>query len=419
MTPVLVGAEKNTRNVTVGRGPFAVPGFRAGTVASGMRYQGRTDLALIAADGTDGAVTTGVFTTNRFCAAPVVVCQDHLQRSTGISAILVNAGIANACTGELGLERARETARLAAQALRTTPEKVLVASTGVIGMQLAVDVVGQALPELVARLRADGWAEAARAIMTTDTVPKLASTRVEFGDKLVTIGGIAKGAGMIAPNMATMLGFVATDAVIARPVLQSLLKAATATSFNAITIDGDTSTNDTLLVMAGGTAGNEPITDPESLDGRLLGEALQAVLLDLARQLVMDGEGATKLIEIRVTGAAEATSAREVAFTVANSPLVKTAFFGEDANWGRIVAAAGRAGVPLVAERVALFFDDLCVFREGTPVTGQEVEEQATRIFKQKEITVRLDLGLGNASFTAHTCDFSYDYVKINASYRS
>lgn len=384
-----------------------------------MRYQGRADLALIAADGTDGATAAGVFTTNRFCAAPVVVCQDHLQRSTGISAILVNAGIANACTGEPGLVRARETARLAAQALRTTPEKILVASTGVIGMQLAVDVVARALPELVAGLRADGWAEAARAIMTTDTVPKLASDRVELGDRPVTIGGIAKGAGMIAPNMATMLGFVATDAVIARPVLQSLLQAATATSFNAITIDGDTSTNDTLLVMAGGAAKNEPITDPESLDGRLFGEALQAVLLDLARQLVMDGEGATKLIEIRVTGAADAASAREVALTVANSPLVKTAFFGEDANWGRIVAAAGRAGVPLVAERVALFFDDLCVFREGTPVAGQEGEAQATRIFKQKEITVRLDLGLGSASFTAHTCDFSYDYVKINASYRS
>jgi len=275
------------------------------------------------------------------------------------------------------------------------------------------------LPELVAGLRPDGWAAAARAIMTTDTVPKLASTQVEIGGKRVTVGGIAKGAGMIAPNMATLLAFVCTAAAIEKGVLESWVRAAAASSFNAITIDGDTTTNDSLLVLAGGAAGNKPIVDLGSPESQRFGEALQAVLLDLARQLVMDGEGATKLIAIQVTGASEETDARRVAFSVANSPLVKTAFFGEDANWGRIVAAAGRAGVPLVAERVTLYFDGLCVFREGTPVAGQEVEEQATRVFKQKEITVRLDLGLGNASFTAYTCDFSYDYVKINASYRS
>ena len=419
MIPVPVEAEKNIKNVTVSRDPFMVSGFRAAVAASGMRYQGRTDLALIATEAENGAIAAGVFTTNQFCAAPVVVCEEHLQLSTATSAILVNAGIANACTGDPGLLRARETARLTAKALKAAPEKILVASTGVIGMQIEVEAVARALPELVAGLRADGWEAAARAIMTTDTVPKLANTQVELGGKRVTIGGIAKGAGMIAPNMATLLAFVCTDAAVDKAVLEYWVRTAADSSFNAITIDGDTSTNDTLLVLAGGAAGNDLIVDPDSMESRLFGKALQAVLLDLARQLVMDGEGATKLIEIRVTGASEETGARQVAFTVANSPLVKTAFFGEDANWGRIVAAAGRAGVPLVAERVTLYFDGLCVFREGTPVGGQEVEKQATRIFKQKEITVHLDLGLGKASFTTYTCDFSYDYVKINASYRS
>ncbi len=419
MTPVPVEAGRNTRNVTVSRAPFVVPGFRAAAAASGMRYRGRTDLALIATDAEEGAVAAGVFTTNQFCAAPVRVCEEHLRLSIATTAILVNAGIANACTGEPGLVRARETARLTAKALESAPEKILVASTGVIGMQLEVEAVARALPELVAGLRPDGWAAAARAIMTTDTVPKLAGTQVEIGGKPVTIGGIAKGAGMIAPNMATLLAFVCTDAAIETEILESWVRAAAASSFNAITIDGDTSTNDTLLVLAGGAAGNAVITDLDSPESRLFGEALQAVLLDLARQLVIDGEGATKLITIQVTGASDEADARRVAFTVANSPLVKTAFFGEDANWGRIVAAAGRAGVPLVAERVTLYFDGLCVFREGTPLSGQDVEEQASRVFKQKEITVQLDLGLGSASFTAYTCDFSYDYVKINASYRS
>jgi glutamate N-acetyltransferase / amino-acid N-acetyltransferase len=419
MTPVPVEAEKNTRNVTVSREPFVVPGFRAAVAASGMRYQGRPDLALIATEAEDGAVAAGVFTSNQFCAAPVVLCEEHLLLSSATTAILVNAGIANACTGDPGLLRARETARLTARALKVAPERILVASTGVIGMQIEVESVARSLPELVAGLRADGWGDAAAAIMTTDTVPKLASTQVEIGGKRATIGGIAKGAGMIAPNMATLLAFVATDAAVEKAVLDHWVRAAVDSSFNAITIDGDTSTNDTLVVLAGGAAGNEPIVDQDSPESQLFGEALQAVLLDLARQLVMDGEGATKLIEILVTGAPDEASARQVAFTVANSPLVKTAFFGEDANWGRIVAAAGRAGVPLVPERVTLNFDGLCVFREGTPVGGQDLEEQATRIFKQHEITVHLDLGFGKSSFTTYTCDLSYNYVKINASYRS
>lgn len=419
MTPVPAEVERNTKNVTVNRGPFEVPGFRSAAAASGMRYKGRLDLVLIRADAEDGATAAGLFTSNEFCAAPVIVCEEHLRDSSATTALLINAGIANACTGATGLKRARETARLTAQALQVSTEKILVASTGVIGMQIDVESVAHSLPELVAGLRADGWEQAARAIMTTDTVPKLASTQLEIGGKLVTIGGIAKGAGMIAPNMATLLAFVCTDAAVEGNVLKHWVREASDTSFNAITIDGDTSTNDSLLVLAGAAAGNDPIVDQESRESQLFGEALQAVLLDLARQLVMDGEGATKLIEIRVTGALDKDSARLVAFTVANSPLVKTAFYGEDANWGRIIAAAGRAGVHLIPEKVALYFDGLSVFREGTPVGGAEVEENATRIFRQKEITVHLDLGLGSSAFTAYTCDFSYDYVKINASYRS
>jgi glutamate N-acetyltransferase / amino-acid N-acetyltransferase len=250
-------------------------------------------------------------------------------------------------------------------------------------------------------------------------VPKLARAQVAIGGKRVTIGGVAKGAGMIAPNMATLLAFVCTDAEIEKDVLEHWVRVGADASFNAITIDGDTSTNDSLLVLASGAAGNAVISDRESPESRLFGQALTAVLLDLAKQIVTDGEGATKLIEIRVTRALDEVSARQIAFTVANSPLVKTAFFGEDANWGRIIAAAGRAGVHLISERVALFFDDLCVFREGTPVGTKEVEEKATQIFQQKEIVVKLDLGLGKSSFTAYTCDFSFDYVKVNASYRS
>jgi glutamate N-acetyltransferase / amino-acid N-acetyltransferase len=235
----------------------------------------------------------------------------------------------------------------------------------------------------------------------------------------VTIGGVAKGAGMIAPNMATLLTFACTDAAVDASVLRQSVRAAADRSFNCITIDGDTSTNDTLLVLAGGKAGNTPITDLASEDGRRFGEALTAVLLDLSLQIVADGEGATKLITIQVVGARDEAGARAVALTVANSPLVKTAFFGEDANWGRIVAAAGRAGVELEPERVALYFDEVCVFQGGTPVGGPDIEGRASSVFKQKVIRVVLDLGMGDARFSAYTCDFSYDYVKINADYRT
>jgi glutamate N-acetyltransferase/amino-acid N-acetyltransferase len=242
---------------------------------------------------------------------------------------------------------------------------------------------------------------------------------VTLGEKVVTLTGVAKGAGMIAPNMATLLAFVTTDAAVSGDVLQYWTSLGAEASFNRITIDGDTSTNDTLLVMAGGQAGNAPVTEVNSPTSQTFGAALTALLLDLAKQIVADGEGATKFIEVHVTGATDLAGARSIAFTIANSPLVKTAFFGEDANWGRIIAAAGRAGVPLVPERASLFFDQVCVFRGGQPVGGADVEQQAQRVFKQKELVIRLDVGLGNAEHTVYTCDFSYDYVKINASYRS
>ncbi len=393
-----------------------MPGFRVSAVHAGIRYRERTDLALIAAD--DVAVAAGVFTQNQFPAAPVLLCKEHLGLQQA-RAIVVNSGIANAGTGREGLRRAREMAAITGRALGIAEEMVLVCSTGVIGQQIPLEAVEQAVPKLTTTLHKDAWDDLARAIMTTDTVPKAASTRVVLGGKTVTITGVAKGAGMIAPNMATLLAFVCTDAKLTAPVLEYWTRTCAEASFNRITIDGDTSTNDTLLVLAGGCAGHDLISDPHSEAGVLFGKALGAVMLDLAKQVVYDGEGVTKFIEVRVSGAADAAAARTIAFTIANSPLVKTAFFGEDANWGRIIAAAGRAGVPLQPERVTLHFDDVCVFRGGTPVPGASVEEAATRVFRKKEIVIHLEVGLGQAEYRVYTCDLSYDYVKINASYRS
>lgn len=418
MNPVPVEVAKSTRSVAVSRAPFIVPGFQTAAVASGMRYRDRPDLALIAAE--TKAVAAAIFTTNRFSAAPVQLCREHLEVGQDrIKAILINAGIANACTGEEGLRRAREMARMTADTLEVFPQNILVASTGVIGPQISLEPISRNLSVLKKHLRPDGWQDVAQAIMTTDTVPKWASAQAEIGGVTVTVGGVAKGSGMIAPNMATMLAFVCTDAAIEPEVLKRWVRLGAERSFNCITVDGDTSTNDTLIVLAGGRAENALIADADSPHSRLFGEALQAVLIDLARQIVYDGEGATKFIEIWVMGAPDVPTARAVAFTIANSPLVKTAFFGEDANWGRIIAAAGRAGVPLDPQKVALFFEDLCVFRNGTPVEGKDIEEKASQIFRRKEIGVTLDLGVGTSSFTVYTSDFSYDYVKINAAYRS
>jgi glutamate N-acetyltransferase / amino-acid N-acetyltransferase len=400
----------------VARNTKTVPGFRVSAVHAGIRYRERADLALIAAD--DMAVAAGVFTQNQFPAAPVLLCKEHLQ-SRQARAIVINSGIANAGTGLEGLGRARMMASITAQALGIAEESVLVCSTGVIGQQIPLDAVNHAMPKLTSSLRHDAWDDVARAIMTTDTVPKAASAQLVLEGKTVTITGVAKGAGMIAPNMATLLAFVCTDANVTGPVLDYWTRACAEASFNRITIDGDTSTNDTLVVMAGGSAGHDLISDPHSKAGELFGEALGAVLLDLAKQIVQDGEGATKFIEVRVSGAADGAGARAIAFTIANSPLVKTALFGEDANWGRIIAAAGRAGVPLQPERVVLHFNEVCVFRGGTPVVDPAVEQTATQVFRGKEIVIHLEVGLGEAEYRVYTCDLSYDYVKINASYRS
>jgi glutamate N-acetyltransferase / amino-acid N-acetyltransferase len=416
MTPAPAEAAKNTRSVVVDRKTIGVPGFQVSAVHAGIRYRERADLALIAAD--DVAVAAGVFTQNQFPAAPVLLCKEHLG-SQHARAIVINSGIANAGTGLEGLVRAREMASITARALGVAEETVLVCSTGVIGQQIPLEAVEQAMPTLTATLRDDAWDDVARAIMTTDTVPKAASTRLVLDGKTVTITGVAKGAGMIAPNMATLLAFVCTDAKLTGPVLDYWTRTCADVSFNRITIDGDTSTNDTLLVIAGGRADHDLISDPHSESGELFGKALGAVLLDLAKQIVRDGEGVTKFIEVRVTGAADSAGARAIAFTIANSPLVKTAFFGEDANWGRIIAAAGRAGIPLQPERVALHFDEVCVFRGGTPVIDPAVEQAATQVFRRKEIVIHLEVGLGQAEYRVYTCDLSYDYVKINASYRS
>jgi glutamate N-acetyltransferase/amino-acid N-acetyltransferase len=394
---------------------YTVPGFKAGAVAAGIRYQGRPDLALIISEV--AAAAAGVFTTNKVQAAPVLLSRSHLTGNRA-RAIVVNSGIANACTGEDGLQRAQATADLAAQAIGCPIEEVLVASTGVIGMDLPLEPLANYLPKLVSSIRGDGWLDAARAIMTTDTVPKIYMRKGRLQDRPFTVLGIAKGAGMISPDMATLLSFVATDAAISPDALQALVKKEIDRSFNRITVDGDTSTNDTLFVLANGLAGNRLIKNPDSSDGELLRSALGEVLLNLAKMIVADGEGATKFVEVTVKGGSSRAAALLAARTVANSPLVKTAFFGEDANWGRILAALGRAGIDFEPQRVKLFFNGVKLVENGLAV-GKEAESQVAEILKKSSFSITIDLGRGKAEETVYTCDLSLDYVKINANYRS
>lgn len=417
MTPVHVEAERSTKNVAVVRGKnFEIPGILVSAVESGMRYKGRPDLALIVSENPDGAPVGGVFTKNLFKAAPVILSREHLKKNgNSIRAILINAGIANACTGEEGLRRARASAELIAKALKIDPESVLVASTGVIGPQIDVSLIADSIDELIAGLSPKRWDEVARAIMTTDTVPKLAYLEVEIEDSKIKIGGVAKGSGMIAPNMATMLGFICTNANINPPALRESLKSAVSRSFNAITVDGDTSTNDSVFLMA--SCKDTGILDEGKL--RHFSEALEAVCKDLAWQIVMDGEGATKFIEIEVVNAPSEDAAKRIARTVAESPLVKTAFYGEDANWGRVIAAVGRSGVLINPSLVSLYFNDVCVFRDGVPVQERDVEDRASAEFKKKQINVKIHLGMGDYTFKMWTCDLSHDYVTINAKYRT
>lgn len=394
-----------------------VAGVQLGIAMAGIRKANRKDLVVIALD--EGSQVAGVFTRNRFCAAPVQVGQAHLAAGRGIRALVINTGNANAGTGEDGLHRARATCAAAARLMNLAPEQVLPFSTGVIMETLPVDRIEAGLPAALADLRADGWADAAQGIMTTDTLPKAASRQVQVGGRTVTVTGISKGAGMIRPNMATMLSYVATDAAIAPALLQPLVREAADLSFNRITIDGDTSTNDSFVLMATGQAGNAPVESLDSADGRALRDAVVAVATQLAQAIVRDGEGATKFITVQIDGGRSADECKLAAYAIAHSPLVKTAFFASDPNLGRILAAVGYAGIDdLDQSKIDLFLDDVHVARAG----GRHPEYQEAdgqRVMKQSEITVRVNLHRGSASATVWTCDLSHDYVSINADYRS
>jgi glutamate N-acetyltransferase / amino-acid N-acetyltransferase len=395
----------------------AVAGVEIGIAMAGVRKANRRDLTVVTL--AEGSSVAGVFTSNRFCAAPVQLCRTHLAANVGTRAILINTGNANAGTGEDGLVRAFSTCVALAQKLEIAPEQVLPFSTGVIMESLPNDRIEAGLPAALADLKAAHWAEAAEAIMTTDTVPKAASRQLVIGGKTINITGISKGAGMIRPNMATMLGFIATDAAIAPQLMQELVREAADRSFNRITIDGDTSTNDSFVLIATHQAGNAPITQLESADGALLREAVIAVAQQLAQAIVRDGEGATKFITVRIDGGKTKDECRQVAYAIAHSPLVKTAFFASDPNLGRILAAVGYAGIAdLEQTKIDLFLDDVLVAENGGRHTHYR-EEDGARVMKQSEITVRVDLHRGPAHATVWTCDLSYDYVKINADYRS
>ncbi|MEZ5451924.1 MAG: bifunctional glutamate N-acetyltransferase/amino-acid acetyltransferase ArgJ [Thiothrix sp.] len=389
-----------------------VAGVRLASVNAGIRYKNRNDMLLMELE--PGSHTAAVFTRNAFCAAPVHVCRHNLQHSNP-RYLLINAGNANAGTGEQGMQAARECCEQVAQQGACWAEQVLPFSTGVIGMQLPVEKMTAALPEIFGKLDANGWLEASRTIMTTDTVAKAISRQVEVFGETITITGIAKGAGMIHPNMATMLAYVATDALLEKEILQSLLNDVVEETFNCITVDGDTSTNDSLVVVATGSSG--VYVGGDGLP--VFRQALQEVCLYLAQAIVRDGEGATKFISIEVQGAATRAEARLVGNTVALSPLVKTALFASDPNWGRILAAVGRSPVDgLDVSCISIWLGDTLLIEDGEPAASYH-EELGQVEMKRDEITIRIHLGRGDASATTWTCDFSYDYVKINAEYRS
>jgi len=396
---------------------LAVPGVRIGVAMAGVRKPNRRDLVVFALDA--GTAVAGVFTQNRFCAAPVQVCREHLAGGADIRALVINTGNANAGTGADGLQRARRSCAALAGLMGVQSAQVLPFSTGVIMETLPVERIEAGLPAALAALQPGGWDEAASGIMTTDTLPKAASRQLSIGGRSVTITGISKGAGMIRPNMATMLGFLATDAVIEPALLQELAKDAADASFNRITIDGDTSTNDSFVVMATQQAGHVPITSLGSADGRALRDAVVAVAQHLAQAIVRDGEGATKFITVCVQGGRDEAECKLAAYAIAHSPLVKTAFFASDPNLGRILAAVGYAGIAdLDQGLIDLFLDDVHVVQQGGRLPSYS-EADGQRVMKQSEITVRVHLHRGAAETTVWTCDLSHDYVSINADYRS
>ncbi len=397
-----------------------IAGVRIGVTEAGVRKANRKDLTVVLLD--EGSSVAGVFTQNRFCAAPVQVCREHLaQQSTdrGIRAMVINTGNANAGTGQDGLARARSTCAALARQLNIAPEQVLPFSTGVIMEPLPHERIEAGLPAALADAREDNWLRAAEGIMTTDTVPKAFGTQVVVGGAKVSVTGISKGAGMIRPNMATMLGFMATDARVSQAVMQQLALELAEGSFNRVTVDGDTSTNDSFVVIASNKAAHPIIESLASPEGQALKAAMLAVARKLAQAIVRDGEGATKFIAIRVEGGRTAEECRQVAYAIAHSPLVKTAFYASDPNLGRILAAVGYAGIAdLDQTGIDLFLDDVHVAVQGGRNPAYR-EEDGQRVMKQSEITVRVVLGRGQAEDTVWTCDLSHDYVSINADYRS
>jgi glutamate N-acetyltransferase/amino-acid N-acetyltransferase len=396
---------------------FPVAGVELGWAEAGIRKANRKDILVVRI--ADGASVGGVFTRNRFCAAPVTVCREHLAAGAGIRALVINTGNANAGTGEAGLRVARTTCDALAKLLGCRAVQVLPFSTGVIMEPLPVDRLVAGLPAAIDRLRPGNWLEAAEAIMTTDTQPKAVSRRVDLGGRTITVTGIAKGAGMIRPNMATMLGFVATDAAIAPALMPQLTRIAADRSFNRITIDGDTSTNDSFVVIASGQSGAPRIDSASAPAYAAVAGAIESVALQLAQAIVRDGEGATKFIEVRVEQARSEEEAARIAYAVAHSPLVKTAFFASDPNLGRILAAVGYAGVDDLDTRlVQMHLDDVWVVSNGGR-RSEYREEDGQRVMKRSEITIRLELGRGAASTSVWTSDLSHDYVSINADYRS
>ncbi|MFS8183328.1 bifunctional glutamate N-acetyltransferase/amino-acid acetyltransferase ArgJ [Pseudovibrio denitrificans] len=392
-----------------------VKGVRMATAAAGLKYEGRTDVLLAVFD--EPAQIAGVFTKSKCTSAPVDWCKQNLSKGVA-RAIMVNSGNANAFTGKKGLASVQLSAEILSKATGFAADELYLASTGVIGEPLPAEKFADVADSLVTDAIADTWMDAAKAIMTTDTYPKLSTRSVKLGEATVTLNGIAKGAGMIAPDMATMLGFLFTDAPIKAPALQSLLSECVGGSFNSITVDSDTSTSDTVLLAATGSTGDEWIED--AADPRLaeFRAALSSMMLELAQMIVRDGEGATKFVEVKVDGAESDASAKRIAMAIANSPLMKTAFAGEDANWGRVVMAVGKAGEPADRDRLAIWFGDIRVAVDGERDPDYS-EDEASAVMKEDEIVLKVDLGIGNGSATVWTCDLTKEYVAINGDYRS
>ncbi|NOQ93914.1 MAG: bifunctional glutamate N-acetyltransferase/amino-acid acetyltransferase ArgJ [Methylophaga sp.] len=393
-----------------------IKGIEIGIASAGIKTVGKEDLVLIKI--AQGSSTSVVYTKNSFCAAPVTLAKQHQQQASPLY-LLINSGNANAGTGEAGMQSAQRCCQAVAELANVSANTVLPFSTGVIGQQLPVDKMTTALPAAYQSLIRDNWFDAAHAIMTTDTVAKAISKQIEVDGKTITVTGMAKGSGMIRPDMATMLSYIATDAAIEQSVLDTMLHNAVEQSFNRITVDGDTSTNDACVLIATAQAGSSTITSIDDNSAQMLYQIIAEISQQLAHAIVRDGEGATKFIAIDVQQGVDTAECRQVAYTIAHSPLVKTALFASDPNWGRILAAVGRSGVTeFNLSKVAIYLDDICIVKNGEPAS-EYTEEQGQKVMDQDEITIKVELGRGMAKDTIWTCDFSYDYVKINAEYRT